>query len=282
MSTDSNQACGRADVLREYAFDELAAAERGALEQHLAGCDECSLELDRLRLTVAALRVVPDREIPRRIAFVSDSPGRQKLAGGVLELRSAARVCVRLRSLGRNGYVWPCTGPRRCAAIAQILSRLPRACRNSRWTRPSPALWLRFAAEVKAEDARRPAGSSGSRPNARHEQERRALLVAMDENMTMLRKRLNTYDLLASAYGDDLVGNGDANEGRLLLLRWRSPRFVSAPPNRASPRRQILDVEGAINSRFRSNFADPYDLLGDCPGNLSRTAMARCSRWSWN
>ncbi len=32
------------------------------------------------------------------------------------------------------------------------------------------------------------------------------------------------------------------------------------------PRRQILDVEGAINSKFRSNFADPYDLLGDARG----------------
>lgn len=32
------------------------------------------------------------------------------------------------------------------------------------------------------------------------------------------------------------------------------------------PRRQILDVEGSINNKFRSNFADPYDLLGDARG----------------
>jgi len=44
------------------------------MEQHLAACGDCALELDQLRLTTAALRTLPDREIPQRIAFVSD-PG---------------------------------------------------------------------------------------------------------------------------------------------------------------------------------------------------------------
>jgi hypothetical protein len=42
------------------------------MEQHLAGCAECALALDQLRLTTAALRTLPEREIPQRIAFVSD------------------------------------------------------------------------------------------------------------------------------------------------------------------------------------------------------------------
>jgi anti-sigma factor RsiW len=59
-------------ALRDYAFDELPHGEREAIEQHAAGCGECALELERLRVTTAALRTLPDREIPQRIAFVSD------------------------------------------------------------------------------------------------------------------------------------------------------------------------------------------------------------------
>ena len=61
-----------AEALRDYAFDELPQGERAAVEQHVAACGECALELDRLRLTTVALRAQPDQEIPQRIAFVSD------------------------------------------------------------------------------------------------------------------------------------------------------------------------------------------------------------------
>jgi hypothetical protein len=64
--------CTNLDLLRDYAFDEIAAADRPAFERHLADCADCAAELDRLRLTTAALRILPDRELPQRIAFVSD------------------------------------------------------------------------------------------------------------------------------------------------------------------------------------------------------------------
>ena len=64
--------CTEAEALRDYAFDEMAAADRPSMEQHLATCADCAAELDQLRLTTAALRILPDREIPQRIAFVSD------------------------------------------------------------------------------------------------------------------------------------------------------------------------------------------------------------------
>jgi len=60
------------EALQDYVFDELPHGEREAIEQHVAACSECALELDRLRMTTAALRTLPDREIPQRIAFVSD------------------------------------------------------------------------------------------------------------------------------------------------------------------------------------------------------------------
>ena len=60
------------DLLRDYAFDEVPAADRPALQRHISECASCAAELDRLRFTTAALRVLPDREVPRRISFVSD------------------------------------------------------------------------------------------------------------------------------------------------------------------------------------------------------------------
>jgi hypothetical protein len=72
MSSQENS-CHRADAVRDYAFDELPAAERKSIEQHFGECPDCAAELDRLRLTTAALRILPDQEVPRRIAFVSDT-----------------------------------------------------------------------------------------------------------------------------------------------------------------------------------------------------------------
>src|ERR1700679_844336 len=64
--------CERMEEVRDYAFGELPEGKRGAGEEHVAGCAQCSAELDGLQLTTAALRILPDQEIPQRIAFVSD------------------------------------------------------------------------------------------------------------------------------------------------------------------------------------------------------------------
>jgi anti-sigma factor RsiW len=58
--------------LRDYALDELNPEGRRQVESHLAGCGACRSEVERLCLTRQALLRVPDEEIPRRIAFVSD------------------------------------------------------------------------------------------------------------------------------------------------------------------------------------------------------------------
>jgi len=58
--------------LRDYFFEELAAPERRQVESHVAACSACREELERLSLTRQALGHLPDEEIPRRIAFVSD------------------------------------------------------------------------------------------------------------------------------------------------------------------------------------------------------------------
>jgi hypothetical protein len=58
--------------LRDYLFDELTPRERAEVERYLESSSEARQELERLRLTHTALQRLPDEEIPRRVAFVSD------------------------------------------------------------------------------------------------------------------------------------------------------------------------------------------------------------------
>jgi len=58
--------------LRDYFLRELPDPERRQVEGHIRGCTACSQELDRLRLTQAALFSLRDEEVPQRIAFLSD------------------------------------------------------------------------------------------------------------------------------------------------------------------------------------------------------------------
>ena len=62
------------------ASDQLAGllsdAERGALEDHLAGCDSCSCLMDQLRSTVAVLRARPEVQVPDSLrAMVAHTKG---------------------------------------------------------------------------------------------------------------------------------------------------------------------------------------------------------------
>ncbi len=58
--------------LRDYLFGELTPEQKREVEQHLKTSSEAREELEQLKTTQNALLSVPDEEVPRRIAFVSD------------------------------------------------------------------------------------------------------------------------------------------------------------------------------------------------------------------
>ena len=60
------------DVLKDYVFGELSAAEMRAVETAVAADDVLREELARLQMTQSALFSLREEEMPRRIAFVSD------------------------------------------------------------------------------------------------------------------------------------------------------------------------------------------------------------------
>lgn len=186
--------CDRAEALRDYAFDELAGDELLSLEQHLATCAHCAGHLDGLRLTTAALRVLPDREIPQRIAFVSDKVFRPSLIARFFGSfwNSAARLgfasaLVLAVALIVSAYHRP--------APVQVVGRTGGVSGVSmEEVRRTVA---DAVAQVRVEDANFTKAALAD-AERRHEKDNRDLMVAVRENLEVMQKRLGVYSELAS------------------------------------------------------------------------------------
>ncbi len=186
--------CEQSEALRDYAFDELAGAQRAAMERHIQTCAACEAELQSLRLTSAALRSIPDREIPQRIAFVSDklfepspvarffqsfwtSPSRLGFASACLIagalLVSTLRRPTEVRTVIQTAATVPDVSAQIDAAVAKAVS------------------------QVRVEDAKLTQNLLAA-AETKHEQEHKALLVAMQENIDVMQKRMGAYTSLAS------------------------------------------------------------------------------------
>jgi anti-sigma factor RsiW len=185
--------CDRSEELRDYTFDELPAGARSAMEQHIAGCPDCAAELDGLRLTTAALGILPDREMPQRIAFVSDK---------VFEPSVTARWFSGFwSSASRLGFASACV-----LAAGLIVSSLHRpavvpqvtAAQNIDVSAQVNDAVAKAVAKIRAEDARITQAALVE-SERKQEAEHRALMSAMAENLEVLQKRYNTATLLASS-----------------------------------------------------------------------------------
>jgi anti-sigma factor RsiW len=81
--------------LRDYFLKELPGPDGKQVEVHIKICAACREELERLRVTEAALVSLRDEEMPQRLAFVSDkifepSPVRRAWAALVIYTVGAA------------------------------------------------------------------------------------------------------------------------------------------------------------------------------------------------
>jgi anti-sigma factor RsiW len=188
------------EALRDYAFGELAADRQPELEQHLGACGECTLELDRLRLTTAALRTLPDREIPQRIAFVSDkvfepSPV-SRFFGGFWNSASRlgfASACVLGAALIVSAYHRP-------VEVHTAVQTGNAQAANTDVSKQVNDAVAKAVAQVKIEDAR-----EIEAVGQKYEQEYQARMSTVAENFELLQKRLGT-SLIASY---DMRGAGD-------------------------------------------------------------------------
>lgn len=183
------------EALRDYAFDEVPHSERAAIEQHVAACSECSLELDRLRVTTAALRALPDREIPQRIAFVSDrlfEPSLWRRFWGSGAQLGFASACVLAVAIVVSAWHFAGARPAEVRTIVQTAS-VPQE--------QIEAAVAKAVEQVRSEDMQMIQAGEQKR-----DAEYRNQMIAISENFTVLQKRLSmSYARLASS---DVPGTG--------------------------------------------------------------------------
>lgn len=192
--------CPKADIVRDYAFDEIPKSERPAVEAHLTGCVECSAELAELRLTTAALAALPDREPPRRIAFVSDKVFEPSVFERLWNafrwqgVVAAGAMALAVFSLVNRPVVPVAQNP--APVVTTASAHVDQNAVND-----AVALAVSEAvAKVRAEDTQM-LKTALAEAETRHEKQHQALMVAMEENLTVMQKRLSTYTTLAAYEG---------------------------------------------------------------------------------
>jgi anti-sigma factor RsiW len=191
--------------LRDYFLKELPESEQRQVEAHVRNCQPCLEEMDRLRLTEAALFALREEEIPQRIGFVSDqvfepSPWRRwwaalwgstaRLAFASAAMLSIAILVAALHPVGQQIAVRP-GPPQIVKAISdtEIQSRIDTAV-------------AKVVAQVDARQTEKT-----KQLVAELEGTRQRLLWAASE-LDFSQKRANTVRVLAY-YGPPRADNGE-------------------------------------------------------------------------
>ena len=192
--------------LRDYFLKELPESEQRQVEAHVRNCQPCLEELDRLRLTEAALFALREEEIPQRIGFVSDpvfepSPWRRwwaalwgstaRLAFASAAVLSIAILVAALRPVEQQIAVRP--GPPqivKAVSDTEIQSRIDIA----------------VAKAVAQVDVRQT--EKTKQLVADLEGTRQRLLLAADE-FDYYKRRVDAIRISASNYGPPRADNGE-------------------------------------------------------------------------
>jgi anti-sigma factor RsiW len=191
--------CSQFD-LNAYCFGELTEPDRRLVANHLKACQQCREELERLHVTRAALGTLRDQEPPRRIAFVSDKVfeprGWQRLwnSGPRLAFVSAAMLSMAIivHGLVRPAPVIAPTATDTAALETRLETELARRVQ---------ALMEKVTAESELRQARKTAELVAA-AEKKFEQQRRADLLTVEENLQVLQKRYNVYRIASNRFGE--------------------------------------------------------------------------------
>jgi len=111
---------------KAYALGELGQEDRRHAEAHAAVCAICREELATLRLTIETLSKLPDEEMPRRIAFVSDKVFEPRWWQVFLR-PSFAAACVIAAAILAHAFVRPAAAIDSAALQTQVDSAVTKA-----------------------------------------------------------------------------------------------------------------------------------------------------------
>ena len=184
--------CSEYEV-KAYLLDELPETERRAMEGHLNGCQDCRAELESLRLTRTALLSLPDEEMPRRIAFVSDKVFEPR--GWAWLWNSAPRLAFVSVSLLAcailvHAFVRPAVVSAPAGVSAAVEARIEQEV----------AARVQIALEKSAAEQARQTAALVAAAEQRMAQQRQVDLTAMEESFVVLQKRLKTYQVASARF----------------------------------------------------------------------------------
>lgn len=184
--------CGSVD-LKAFSLGEATAAEKRQVELHVKSCGACRDELARLELTFASLGALRDEEIPKRIAFVSDKVFEpswwQRIwsSGPQLGFASAGMLAAALVFHA----VYPANAPKaqpQMTAAAQT-TNAPVLTEEQIQQRIDDAV-LKAVAQVEERQSKRTTELLAA-AEKRHELDRQGLLVAVEEQSSIMQRRFN-------------------------------------------------------------------------------------------
>jgi hypothetical protein len=179
--------------LKAVSLGEASAAEKRVAEAHAKSCGACREELARLELTFASLGALRDEEIPKRIAFVSDQVFEpswwQRLwnSGPQLGFASAGLLAGALVFHAIYPGAAPPVGhtPQPQVVAKQGLTE------DQVQKRIDDAV-LKAVTQVEERQQKRTAEMLAS-IEKKHEMDRQGLLIAFDEQTSVMQKRMNNY-----------------------------------------------------------------------------------------
>jgi anti-sigma factor RsiW len=109
--------------LKAWVLGEVDRRDKSRYEEHLAHCEPCGVELGRLQAMRSALLTLPEEELPRRIAFVSDRVFEPKWwqtiwhSGPAIGFASSAMLAGAILV---HGFVGPAPVPVAQAPVATV------------------------------------------------------------------------------------------------------------------------------------------------------------------
>lgn len=191
-----------------YVLGETPPEERERHARHLAACAACRQETESLQATLQAMRRLPESEIPRRIAFVSDPVfeprwwQRLLASGPRAALASSALLAAAILAHGFIAQAPPAPPAAEVASIErevekQVARRLPAAVEERVRAELQPAL-ARLASRIDELESSRLASVEKKFAQQRAE-DIRDLRGAFDD----VERRLSAIQMMAARYGGE-------------------------------------------------------------------------------
>ncbi len=183
--------------LKDYFLQELSTRESTEVEAHVKSCQACREELARLGAARTALLALKDEEVPQRIAFVSDkvfepSPWRRFWLAAArhcaVPAATVAAVLIAYPMLEKKPA--PAPAPQPAVDVAKLQAEFDRRLNEavSKAVADSEARQQSKTAELLAAQEHR------------NELERKAVVLAMEENLEVMRKKLNVMILASNEF----------------------------------------------------------------------------------